>query len=441
MTTQVTDRSCATRTTVPLTFTHRLSDIRVTAYNQQSASITVKSVSLLGMKYTGTLTGNSWALSGSANSAASHPFTLSLNNTITSGQTADLTGSNKHFMVIPQTIASGTQMIKVVTEEGGEERIYTHTLTAATALAMGTAYTYRLTLGNGQMKVSTETNINDWEKPFLKFKALESGSFSLRLSGNMNTSQFKNISYSLDGGVTWTTTQYTGSGMTITTPTVTAGNTVIWKGNGETLNNSQFSSTGRFEASGSVMSLLNEDNSRNNEFYPSTTNIFKQLFKNCTGLVKAPELPARTLVEGCYWDMFSGCTNLTEPPVLPARTLAKNCYAGMFQNCSSLTTAPELPVTILADNCYDWMFKHCTSLTKAPDLPAPTLTDYCYRHMFWGCTSLSYIKMMATNISASGCLEEWVKDVPSDGTFVKASSLTLGTGVNGIPSGWTVQNE
>jgi hypothetical protein len=85
------------------------------------------------------------------------------------------------------------------------------------------------------------------------------------------------------------------------------------------------------------------------------------------------------------------------------------------------------------------MFKDCTSLTTAPELPATTLMDHCYREMFNGCKKLNYIKMLATNISASYCLNNWVKNVASTGTFVKNSTMTtLPTGTSGIPSGWTV---
>ena len=114
----------------------------------------------------------------------------------------------------------------------------------------------------------------------------------------------------------------------------------------------------------------------------------------------------------------------------------------MFMNCISLNDAPELPATTLAKNCYGSMFHGCTSLTKAPELPATTLADYCYSYMFRECTSLNYIKCLATNISATGCTSNWVQNVSSVGTFVKAASMTSWTtGINGIPSGWVVMND
>jgi hypothetical protein len=50
--------------------------------------------------------------------------------------------------------------------------------------------------------------------------------------------------------------------------------------------------------------------------------------------------------------------------------------------------------------------------------------------------------MLATYKSASNCLTNWVSGVASKGTFVKNPAMTkLPTGVNGIPSGWTVVND
>ena len=113
----------------------------------------------------------------------------------------------------------------------------------------------------------------------------------------------------------------------------------------------------------------------------------------------------------------------------------------MFDNCISLTIAPQLPATTLANNCYQYMFYGCTSLTTAPVLSASTLASYCYAYMFKGCTNLNSITMLATTIYSDSYLSNWVQDVASTGTFVKAATMTsLPSGNNGIPVGWTVQN-
>jgi hypothetical protein len=83
-----------------------------------------------------------------------------------------------------------------------------------------------------------------------------------------------------------------------------------------------------------------------------------------------------------------------------------------------------------------------TNITKAPELMANILVNYCYSQMFRYCRHLTTIKMLATDISASGCLMLWSQDVSSIGTFVKnAATTTLPTGASGIPSGWTVVDD
>ncbi len=171
------------------------------------------------------------------------------------------------------------------------------------------------------------------------------------------------------------------------------------------------------------------------------TNCYNSMFADCTSLTTAPELPATTLADYCYSNMFAGCTSLTTAPKkLPATTLKEGCYDSMFAGCTSLITAPELPASTLEYGCYQYMFAGCTSLTKTPELPATTLASSCYEYMFYGCTKLNYIKCLATDISAYGTIN-WVEGVAETGTFVKASSMTSwSTGVDGIPTGWTIQD-
>ena len=75
-------------------------------------------------------------------------------------------------------------------------------------------------------------------------------------------------------------------------------------------------------------------------------------------------------------------------------------------------------------------------------LPATTLALNCYYNMFCDCTKLNYIKMLATDISASNCLSNWVYNVSSTGTFVKHPEATWDVrDDSGIPTGWTVVND
>ena len=165
------------------------------------------------------------------------------------------------------------------------------------------------------------------------------------------------------------------------------------------------------------------------------------LFHNDTTLTSADgmTLPATSVGVKSYYSMFHGCTALTHAPrTLPATTLASSCYDSMFQGCSALVFTPEaLPATTLAPYCYQEMFYGCQSITMAPGLPASTLADYCYQNIYRGCSSLNMINISADDISATGCLTNWVNGVAATGTFYNTGSATYTTGNDGKPSGWS----
>ena len=168
------------------------------------------------------------------------------------------------------------------------------------------------------------------------------------------------------------------------------------------------------------------------------TQCYLYMFQNCQSLVTPPALPATTLAEGCYSGMFNNCWTLGSTPTLSATTLFPSCYYRMFLNCRAITTAPALPATVLAKSCYGLMFNGCTSLTTAPELGAYTLVETCYQQMFTGCTSLNSITCLATDLSATNCLQNWVQNVASTGTFTRDSDTTWPSGNSGIPANWTV---
>ena len=314
---------------------------------------------------------------------------------------------------------------------------------------------------------SLVTGNKGWSEKYLTFEALESGTFTFTMENKLSTACVESVSYSIDDGETWiTVNNIDGEAVTLTTPTISEGNKVLWKGvgvqycsntdpyPGSNFGQGYFSSTGRFNISGNIMSMLFGDNFIDKVEFPEriTTGYgagaFSYLFghlnpqlRNC-GIVSAKNfiLPATTLTDYCYSNMFIGCTALTAAPELPATTLTDYCYSNMFIGCTALTAAPELPATTLTTNCYSYMFYGCTSLTTAPVLPATTLTTNCYSYMFYGCTLLNYIKAMFTTTPSTTYTQNWVSGVASTGTFIKNSAATWNvTGVNGIPSGWTVQ--
>jgi hypothetical protein len=253
----------------------------------------------------------------------------------------------------------------------------------------------------------------DYSKQYLTFEALENGTFSFT---DTNTT----YQYSLDNGKTWNSLASDTA-----SPTVNAGNTIMWKREvSGFVRAGIFGSTGNFNVCGNIMSLYFGDNfigqkdltGRYGDYRGNDFGAFELLFADATKLINAHNL------------------------ILPATTLAAFCYSGMFSGCTSLVSTPKLPATTLAEGCYLDMFGGCTSLTTAPDLPALTLVQECYRYMFRFCSSLNYIKCLATDISASFCTSDWLRDVSSTGTFVKADSMTSWQATDDGTYTWTVKN-
>ena len=261
-----------------------------------------------------------------------------------------------------------------------------------------------------------------YENQYLTFEAIEDGTFTFR---GKDDESFLTLSYSLDGGQTWTAEERNPE-----SPTITTGNKIMWKGTC-TPDTGNFSSTGTFKVYGNIMSIVHGDDFRNstamynnhfnslfkgtkvvnaeNLVLPSTTlesYCYAQMFSGCSNLTTAPQLPATTLANNCYASMFYDCTSLTTAPQLPATTLAENCYAQMFYGCTGLVNAPALPARTLAKSCYYYMFVYCRSLVNAPALPATTLANYCYDGMFIGCTSLTTAPNLPATILAWHCYDE-----------------------------------
>ena len=305
-------------------------------------------------------------------------------------------------------------------------------------------------------------NYNKKKYEPLTFKILSDGEIGWKIGGGSSSRQ---IYYSRNDVGVWLGITSTSEGTTIP---VVAGDVLRFKGSvfpGSGYDDhSQFTSTCTFAASGNPGSLKYGEVTYGDE--PLATGCYYRLFKDCTGLISAPELPTTTLGNYCYYGMFQGCTSLMTAPELPAMTLATNCYSQMFDGCTSLTTAPELPATTLVGSCYQTMFKGCTSLTKAPELPATTLVGSCYSHMFQGCTSLTtapelpattlvgycyyqmfegctslnYVKAMFIELTPTNATTNWLYHVASTGTFVKNASATWTPGGgSSVPTDWTVQ--
>ena len=259
--------------------------------------------------------------------------------------------------------------------------------------------------------------VHDYSEDYLTFDVLTSGNITWRAlgSGAAKTIEYKKNS---DG---WISLTSTSAGATIA---VSQGDKVKFRGtntryseasktNYSGFDESATSNSATYNIEGNIMSLLYGDN-----FSGQTTIAQKWAF--CSIFKKSNVISAENLI-------------------LPALTLPQYAYRAMFSYATSLEVAPALPATTLGGDCYWYMFENC-AITQAPELPALTLVSNCYGYMFTGCTSLNYIKCLATSISASGCLQNWVNNVSASGTFVKDENTTWTTGISGIPTGWIVYN-
>ena len=225
--------------------------------------------------------------------------------------------------------------------------------------------------------------------PYLRFTAKEDTTFTFTKS--RYASQDLEIKYSIDGRA-WKTMEFG-----VATPTVPAGSYVVFKSNfkggsgspyGDN-DNGTFSSTGNFSLSGNIMSLIYGDEFVGKTSLADYTNVFANLFFNCTHLKSISNglLPATILSKQCYSHLFSNCTGITSLPkgLLPSTNLAYKCYEYMFFNCVGITSLPLglLPATDLKDFCYSGMF-YGSGIKSIPSrfLTSTNLAEGCYSSMF-----------------------------------------------------------
>ena len=252
-------------------------------------------------------------------------------------------------------------------------------------------------------------------KNYLSFVAQTSGTFQFSSA----------VDYSVDNGITWSTLASNTA-----SPTVAAGSKIMWKATLTSTSNGigRFSSTSNFTAEGNIMSLLYGDNSVGQTSLEGKAYAFCELFRSCTKLVKAPELPSTVLGKEAYSSMFESCTSLAYPPSqLKFTSVQPDSYNRMFcMSRSSKLTTPAMTYT-------PKMFGNWGSVNPATS----------NMQMFCGNGNLTNIYCYWTNTSGTfGNIANWVNYTADSGvTFYKRSTQSFASGVNGIKTGWTVVND
>ena len=339
------------------------------------------------------------------------------------------TDGNFYALLSPFTADADSYFIDVtITKDDVSETLHAKGIPATTA---GNSYTIKLTVGRNVANI-TGITINEWKSgaaigtdeeeadlvPYVTFSAESEQTFKMNFQPQSWYNAFSLVEgdyfeYSVGGGK-WTRFTSTISDENAVAFGGAKGNlrlrgksskgTAVSDTNYSTIS---FGNTTAVSCTGDIRTLIdyksyasaNTENAR-----------FCYLFSGCTALSTAPELPAMTLADYCYFYMFNGCSSLTTAPELPARTLKDRCYCYMFNGCSSLTTAPELRAQTLDVYCYAPMFQSCTSLTIAPALPATELKEACYYSTFEGCTSLKTAPELNATTLVQGCYQKIFKD-------------------------------
>ena len=341
---------------------------------------------------------------------------------------------NKFYALIKPCEAQNSATFLSLDVAEGASKTTTEKLTGIPALEAGKSYTYQLTVGKDKVSVSGIT-VKDWTtgeitggkaeyNPDFTFTADTKQTFKMITKGKYTIS---GLQYSVNNGEWKNVVENEEVTFGGTNGTLRLRGTNIYGTASNWSNYSTITFTDKnvkVTCTGDIRTLLDW------EYYKTvdTQNArFCFLFYSCAALTSAPELPAKTLANYCYYHMFEGCTSLTSAPELKATTLEKSCYSSMFYGCTSLTSAPKLKATTLAASCYSRMFEGCTSLTSSPELKATTLAASCYSRMFYGCTKLSTVTMLAPSdqiSKKSDCCYNWLYNAGTDET-VKSRTLKV----------------
>lgn len=227
-----------------------------------------------------------------------------------------------------------------------------------------------------------------------------------------------------------------------------AGDKVYFRNTKNTLSSSSsnsvvFTTTGLFDVSGDLSSLINNSVSL-------STGVFYKLFQYANiRMANKLYLPWNKLAENCFYYMFHGCTDLIAAPQLSATALAEQCYRYMFSGCSNLINAPSiLPATVAKSYCYFGMFSGCSNLINAPQicLSYMNLTNTPCKSMFGSCSNLNKIKVhhniwqTVDGSTTKNYFQFWVSGVGDNGTFYCPANLPIEYGTSRIPQGWSVIN-
>ena len=283
----------------------------------------------------------------------------------------------KFYALIKPCAAQSSETFISLDVAEGASKTTTETLAGIPALTAGNSYTYQLTVGKDKVSVSGIT-VKDWTggtitdngkteecpTPYVTFTAKGEQKFKMTITGDYTIS---GLQYSVNNGkwenvVVDKEVTFGGThGDLRLRGTNINGTASAWF----TYSTITFTDKNvKVACTGDIRTLLDW---RNYNIVDTQNARFCTLFKNCSVLTSAPELPATKLVDNCYNRMFEGCTSLTSAPKLSAIELASGCYFRMFYGCENLLSvtmlAPSDQISKATDCCYNWLYNAGTDKT------------------------------------------------------------------------------
>ena len=348
-------------------------------------------------------------------------FSLRFDDSVTGEMEVNITnnGGSSTILTHQVTLDAYHQAEFVVALPGGSTTLSTAKVTVTDVATGGNDFNKTKTLSSLTLEGNKYYNVVKTFLDLSHFTILSRNDAAMDITFNSNYTS--DIEYSIDGG-TWTTG--TSSPMPVNLP---AGKSIRVRGKRSSYADGPlFSSTEPCYIYGDIMSLFYDASytSRSSAF--SAGHELDGAFKGMTDLDIHPARPlflsAGTLSSYCYNEMFSGsgitrtpdftdeegnpvtsaipegackwmfkgCTQLATASELPeATTIGANGYFGMYADCSVLQAPPRtITGNLSGANACQQMFLGCSSLQYAPDLPSTTIPTNGYKEMFSGCSSL-----------------------------------------------------
>ena len=259
-----------------------------------------------------------------------------------------------YALIDPKYTPSTTAPFLSLEVADGESKTTEKYTTTPTAFVAGKSYTYKLTVGKNKISVSG-ISVADWETgkitdngkakytPYVTFTAEAEQTFKMITNENY---QIKKLEYSVNGGdwkdvVKDTPVPFGGDKGDLrlrgTNEEGTATNSLSYSNIIFTNNDVAVACTG------DIRTLLNWESYKT----VNTNNArFCYLFYYCGVLTSAPELPATTLADYCYYKMFYNCEKLSTVTMLaPSGQITySNAFTGWLNGAGTGASSRTLKV-------------------------------------------------------------------------------------------------